>query len=677
MSIGNSEPPTRNLACKGLLAVYVFLAFYLLPMFPHGGSANELTRWATAASIVEKGSFDITWTEQLIGPNVDTAKVGNSTYSNKPPGVALLATPIYGVARLFIGPPDASNIRITWFLMKLATATVPLLLLAIWLYRNEIDELGLATLLLGTPLFGYSLLFFSHVLVAVLVYAAFRLLFDKPEHDVRREVLAGAACGLAVVSEFPAVLVVAVFGVGLLFTPDSMRRAGSFVLGGIPFLMFLLVYNQALFGSPLSFSYAHESFPEWAAVASRGLLGISFPTLDNAYLLLLSPARGLFFNSPILILGIVAFFTSTERTSLRHKVKVAAVVVTIVVLCGHGAAHGGWGFGPRYLVIIVPLLLDSFWHDRAALARVPAILKGALITISLLFSILPVLTFPFAPPEFQLPQNDFWTKMLVDYQWFVPNLANVIGFESSFWSVVPVIAALAFALGIVVIAARLRISFATGAAIGLLLTGTMMFIPGSDSAEDQFRRATIAERFFVPSGRLETYRLNAEQSSDWSTLRRINEAEWNINDTRAYAPNDFPYLQPRKLEASPSALIRSAIASQKRGDIKAAEEILSSGKSRFAFARCEFAGNLAVIYYLTAQKDKALRELESVQSMVNPASRPDCMRTQYLLGTLYRERGRDAEADAMFRNFLQNSAGTSDPELLGFRQQISKQRVQQ
>jgi len=28
-----------------ILAIYFFLAIYLLPMFPHGGSANELTRW--------------------------------------------------------------------------------------------------------------------------------------------------------------------------------------------------------------------------------------------------------------------------------------------------------------------------------------------------------------------------------------------------------------------------------------------------------------------------------------------------------------------------------------------------------------------------------------------------------------------------------------------------------
>ncbi len=64
-----------------LIAIYVGIAIYVLPMFPHSSSANELTRWATAASIVEKGSFDIAWIEPLIGPNVDTARVGANLYS--------------------------------------------------------------------------------------------------------------------------------------------------------------------------------------------------------------------------------------------------------------------------------------------------------------------------------------------------------------------------------------------------------------------------------------------------------------------------------------------------------------------------------------------------------------------------------------------------------------------
>ena len=131
---------------KGLwiLAIYFFLGVYLLPMFPHGGSANELTRWATAASLVEKGSFEISWTEDLIGKNVDTARIGDKTYSNKPPGTAVLAAPFYALTRIFIGAPDASNIRISWFVMRFFLSTLPLIFLAFWLYKKDSDEVSIA-----------------------------------------------------------------------------------------------------------------------------------------------------------------------------------------------------------------------------------------------------------------------------------------------------------------------------------------------------------------------------------------------------------------------------------------------------------------------------------------------------------------------------------------------------
>jgi hypothetical protein len=235
-----------------LIAIYVFLAVYLLPMYPHGGSANELTRWATAASLVERHSFEISWTEDLIGPNVDTARVDGRTYSNKAPGTAVIAAPFYALARVFVGPPDASNIRVSWFVMRFAVSTLPLLLLGIWLYRRDVDETSLAVLLFGTPVFVYSLLFFSHVFVAVVVYLAFRVLYDAPRISLRSCVLAGALSGLAVVCEFPAAFAIAALGGGLLFSPKEERsgRIVAFVAGGLPFAILLLVYNNSLFGSP-------------------------------------------------------------------------------------------------------------------------------------------------------------------------------------------------------------------------------------------------------------------------------------------------------------------------------------------------------------------------------------------------------------------------------------------
>jgi hypothetical protein len=655
---------------KGLwiLAIYFFLSIYLLPMFPHGGSANELTRWATAASIVEKGSFEIAWTEDLIGKNVDTARINDKTYSNKPPGTAVLAAPFYALTRLFIGAPDASNIRTSWFVMRFFLSTLPLLLLAFWLYGRDSDEISLAALLFGTPLFVYSLLFFSHVLVAVLLYFAFRLLYDTERIFLRNCIAAGFLSGLAVTCEFSAVVPVLIFGIGLIFADrrnqHRLQNLFIFALGGLPFAVLLLIYNYAIFGSPFALSYAYESFPEWAEVAGQGVFGIGFPTLSNIYLLLISPSRGLFFFAPILVLPLITFFTSRERKTLRHRVRVAAVVISILVLCGHGAAHGGWAFGARYLVFVLPLMLDSFFDGE--IYEFSNVWQGALFTISFLLCTIPALTFAFAPPEFKYPHNNFWGKFLFEENWFTPNLANVFGLSSSIWTLLPALVLLLAALFILRRYARRPRRFTIGIFAGLILVGVYLALPNLDNAENEFRRATIAERYFKPANRLEKFRM----TNNLQNLQRVDNFEWNIADIRAYAPNDFPYLASRDFKTSPSAELRKVGELQKQGKTAEAEAVLQKGKEDFSFARCEFSANLAVIYYTTDRKDLALAELESIQILVTPASRPDCLRSQFLLGSLYREKGETDKANQTFQKFLANTQNTNDPEIRNFRQQI-------
>ncbi|HEX6126731.1 MAG TPA: hypothetical protein VFZ23_15270 [Pyrinomonadaceae bacterium] len=653
-----------------IIAVYIAAALYVLPMYPHGGSANELTRWATAASLIEKGSFEISWTEELIGPNVDTATIDGKTYSNKAPGAALAAAPFYAIIRPFIGPPTASNIRVSWFVMKLAVSTAPLLLLALLLYRKGIDDFGLVALLFASPLFVYSLLFFSHAFAAVLVYVTFRLLFDEGERKPAHTILAGFAAGLAVISEFPAVFAVAVFGIGILFanSNDRVRQASLFALGGLPFAIFLLIYNNALFGSPLSMSYAHESFPEWAEVAAKGVFGIGIPTFSNAFLLLFSPSRGLFFFAPILLLCAVDLFRSAETDTVRHRVKATAILVSVLILCGHGAAHGGWSFGPRYLVFVIPLILDSFLTGRAS--AFSPFLRGVALTVSVMFSFIGILTFPFAPPEFRFPHNDFWGAFLVEEHWPVPTLLNVLGIEPSILLLLPLLAAMV--LIIVLAAGKDRTSFITAAGVAALLVGGYLLVPiSADAIHTSLRRATIAERYFRPAGRLDNFRRLASEKNDTELLRSINKFEWMIADARAFAPDDFPYLRPRKLDLSPTTLMRSALRKQERGAVAEAEAMLINGRDRFPFARCEFATNLAVIFFTTGRADAARRELESIQALVGPGSLPDCVRSQFLLGTLYRDSGLVNESETVFRSFLTNTANLDDPMIRAFRKQLT------
>ena|GEM_PF-1315096 len=655
-----------------LIALYIGITIYILPMFPHGGSANELTRWATAASIVEKGSLDIAWTTPLIGPNVDTARVGDRVYSNKAPLPAFLSVPFYAVTRVFTGSPDASNIRISWFLMRFAVSTVPLLLLVFWLYRRGVDEFGLAALLFATPLFVYSLLLFSHVLAGVLIYAAFRLLFDKGELTLKRVAVAGAACGVAVTSEFPAVFAVAVLCVGLLLRDRKavVDHAVWMISGGLPFLLLLLIYNQVLFGSPFSFSYAHESFPEWATVAGQGVFGIGVPTLSNIYLLLVSPSRGLFFFTPLFFCSVIAMFRSPERSSLRSWVRAAAIVLPTIILCGHGAAHGGWSFGVRYLVFVMPLLLDPFFECRNENA---GIFRGLTFGVSMIFASIGVLTFPFAPPEYAFPHNELFIPMIFGEGFVTPTLLSFAGVANAAISALPVVLVLLTAAAIVMLSSNLKAKMLTGMALAGVVAGLCFFVPGkANEAQARIRRESIVERYFRPDDRLVTERADAARRGDLVSLKLTNDLIWTVANARAYAPNDRPYLSSQMLPPSPSVLMNRAAAEQSAGKPDDAISTLLHGRDIYPALSCEFGSGLGIVYYAIGQKTQAEIELTASAQTVTPGSSAECQRSQFLLGILYRDAGRKKESDERLRQFLLDTDGTNDRDLIELRKQAAQ-----
>ncbi len=95
--------------------------------------------------------------------------------------------------------------------------------------------------------------------------------------------------------------------------------------------------------------------------------------------------------------------------------------------------------------------------------------------------------------------------------------------------------------------------------------------------------------------------------------------------------------------------MKAATFAQKQGRNADAERLLKQGADKIPFARCEFSTNLAVVFFTTDRKDAALAELESVQPLVTSSSRPDCLRSQFLLGSLYRDLGRGADSQSRLR----------------------------
>ena len=445
-----------------LLLIYFLVALYLVPLYPQGDSARELTDWATTASLVEYNTFNterVTKAAKIdLGDNVVRDK--NGAYSKNPPGLAFFAAPFYALTRTLIGAPDEKNVYTSWLVLRLIFSSLPLLLLGIWLYSREVDSYSLAALLFATPLFPFSLLYYPHVFVAVLVYMGFRMIYDPPRLLPETCFSSAFVVSLAATCDVLVLVPLVIFGFGLLFTEkrDRLRRVIFYIAGALPPLAAVGVFNFFVFGSPL---YAISHAP------------VALPSLNAVFVFLFSPSHGILVFAPVLILGLWALLSSNESGTLRHNIKTAAVFLTFIAALGTAESFGGASAGPRHMIIIVPLLLDAFFDGE--IEEYPSILRSLVLIISMVFCALPVLSYPFADPGLRFPQNSFWMPLLVSDNAFGMTLAQLFGLPASLWTLLPSIAALSFVAVALWRDSKFPVRFAAGLLAGLAIANIYIF----------------------------------------------------------------------------------------------------------------------------------------------------------------------------------------------------------
>lgn len=519
-----------------VLLLFLAVALYLVPVFPHGGSATEIAHWSIVASIVETGSPEVSRLKPLIGDLMDSAHVGGRVYPNKPPGVALLGAIGYLAVRPFTGPPSPHNLRVTWTAMRWFAVTLPVLLMGlVFARRGETSPLLLTTLLFATPFFVYATLLFSHALAGVALYLAYVLAFRS---DSRRSAFfGGAAAGLAALCEFPAALAVAILGLAILLEPrravaDRLRRAVLFIAGGAPFGLLLLLWNKTLFGSALSTGHSFSAVPKIASMNERGIAGVGFPTWAGFETLVFSPRRGLLLYAPILIVALVGLLRVKGDDAFRKIIRAALVLGMIVFYSGYGSPEGGWCAGPRYIVLVIPLLVEALEEVPELLER--PFLAGAALVFSSVLCVVPAMTFSFAPTEFSFPHATFWGSLLFREGWAVPTLAGLLGFSRPF-VLLPVAAAVLAAL-VLALAGLGRRAFA-GALAGIAIAAGYIALPGLDKIEYAVERAYVMENYFKPADRLSQF---LPKSSPLDQARLMGGIQ-HVKDVRRLGPDDWPY----------------------------------------------------------------------------------------------------------------------------------------
>ena len=183
---------------------------------------------------------------------------------------------------------------------------------------------------------------FAQVPAALFLLLAVTLLEDRP-------MAAGIAAGMAL-SCFYVCALTAVILPAIAYRYHR-RTAARFILGVVPFTILMAIYQWICFGSPFRTSVeASTQFTDSSLIFGV----IRVPSVEALYGITVSPYRGLFFVSPVLLLAFVGFSAmKRDRRFWSLVVLVSAYVLTITSFNGW---DGGWAFGPRYLVPIVPLL---------------------------------------------------------------------------------------------------------------------------------------------------------------------------------------------------------------------------------------------------------------------------------------------------------------------------------
>jgi hypothetical protein len=398
--------------------IFVLLLVCYAYVLPRWADWNQNSRLNLVLAIVDDGTTSI---DRYVANTGDYALYNGRAYSDKPPGLALLAMPAYRLLSPILDLPpvrerlaavsggdafgdtlraEGSGLReeklrfaLTQYLLTLLAVATPTAALGALLYlallRLGIDgtpaTLGALAYGLGSSAAPYAANFYSHQLVAALLFGAFFVAWPRidstpPKRAFASGLLCGLLLGWAVISEYPAVLAAAPIAIYAL-ARRGWRWLATLALGGALPLLLLVVYDLAAFGTPLPIGYAHSAL--WQSQHQTGFMSITYPQPAALWGLTFGGFRGLFVRAPWLLLALPGYLLWWRSERLRAEWWVVLIGPLALLLFYSSSAMwwGGFAAGPRYIVPLIPfLVLPAAWALHTIWAR-PLLQLGAVALV--------------------------------------------------------------------------------------------------------------------------------------------------------------------------------------------------------------------------------------------------------------------------------------------------------
>ncbi|GEM_PF-6913475 len=380
-------------------------------------SSHEKSSYAQMIAIAQTHSvsFPQPWAD--FGAS-DVGFYKGKFYSFFPPGVSAVVVPLYLIGRHF-------NLG-----QLFSYATVPFFailgLIFVFKIANEIFKMPrwaslFASLTFGfaTTAWGYSVTIYQHIFAAffivIMFYAAWRYR-QKQKKSWLWASLVWGMYGISIFFDYPNgiilfPIIVYLFASGFTFNQnDSISKIHldkSFVLTSLIFITILgsfFYYNQVVFGN---WKLLHNSLPGYEITNYKQLLleneAIAEKKSDvaqifkdrffpkNFLIFLFSRNRGIFYYSPIFFLAILGLIALGKRMTIEIATLCAVVAVTLFLYCSFADSWGGYAYGSRYLIPIMPVLsiFVASWVNQTRYKFVATVLflySGAVALLGALIS---------------------------------------------------------------------------------------------------------------------------------------------------------------------------------------------------------------------------------------------------------------------------------------------------